>query len=325
MSSTLPSSPGAAAARPRIALLSSKIDMAYLVPAFAEVYPQAELVLDPGPGDRESIVAAVCWAPRHGELAALPNLRLIQSIGAGIDHIASDPDLPDVPLCRIVDDDMGAGMAAYVCWAVTHRQRHMQDYADSAAAGRWEEQPIVSPRDHRVGIAGMGELGARCALALRAIGYAVRGWSRGPKTGLPADIALFHGDAQRGDFLAGCDTLVCLLPATPETFGMFDARLFARLPRGAHFVNVGRGAHVVEDDLLRALDDGALGYATLDTFIQEPLPPDHRFWRHPRVRVTPHIATRTSATAIARQTRDNLEAVLQGRAGDVAVTPGKGY
>ncbi|CAM4073900.1 glyoxylate/hydroxypyruvate reductase A [Bordetella bronchialis] len=311
--------------RPRVALLSTQLDMAYLLPAFAELFPEADVRLQAALGDLQEIDAAVCWMPPRGLLARMPELKLIQSIAAGIDHITADPGLPAVPVCRMVDPDMAAGMAAYVCWAVTNRQRHMYGYVASAAERQWREQPVEAPGAHRVGIAGLGALGVRCALALRAIGYRVSGWSRGPKSGLPADIALFHGDAQRAAFLAGCDTLVCLLPYTPETHGILDAGCYDRLPRGAHLVNVGRGAHVVEADLLRALDSGQLGYATLDTFTEEPLPADHPYWTHPRILVTPHIASRTPARAIARQTRANLAQIILGNAAAVAVDPAKGY
>ncbi|WP_332459002.1 2-hydroxyacid dehydrogenase [Bordetella genomosp. 8] len=311
--------------RPRVALLSTQLDMSYLLPAFAELFPEAEVRLEPALGDLREIDAAVCWMPPRGLLARMPGLKLIQSIAAGIDHITGDPSMPAVPLCRMVDPDMAAGMAAYVCWAVTHRQRHMDGYLASAAAGLWQEQAVEAPGAHRVGIAGLGALGVRCALALRAIGYRVSGWSRNAKSGLPDDIALFHGDGQRAAFLANCDTLVCLLPYTPETHGILDAKCYACLPRGAHLINVGRGAHVVEDDLLRALDSGQLGYATMDTFTQEPLPADHPYWTHPRIRVTPHIASRTPARAIARQTRINLAQIAMGNTAMVAVDPARGY
>jgi len=181
------------------------------------------------------------------------------------------------------------------------------------------------PGRHRVGIAGLGTLGLACAGALAAIGYAVRGWSRSAKADLPDGVIGFHGDAQLGEFLSGCDTLVCLLPLTPQTQGFLDAELFARLPRGAHLVNVGRGAHLVEADLLRALDRGELSAATLDAFTQEPLPPDHPFWGDPRILVTPHIATRTDVSVIAQQTLHNLALLQRGERPGTAVDLERGY
>jgi glyoxylate/hydroxypyruvate reductase A len=293
-----------------IALVSDQIALDYLEPAFRARFPEAALhridtqvqQLD----TLEHIDAVVCWYPPLGLLARMPRLRLIQSVGAGVDHITRDPALPDVPVRRIVDPDMAAGMNAYVAWAVVHGQRHMGRYLESQRRVAWEEAPIVPPRRHRVGIAGLGVLGQSVARALLAIGYSVRGWSRTPKSDLPEGIEAFHGDAGRAAFLAGCDTLVCLLPLADDTRGVLNAELFAQLPHGTHLVNAGRGAHLVQDDLLAALASGQIATAVLDAFVVEPLPNDHPFWRHPQVTVTPHIATRTAPEAIARQTHDNL-------------------
>jgi glyoxylate/hydroxypyruvate reductase A len=309
-----------------VALVSSVLDMHYLAPAFRAQCSDVDLRLGEDLGALEDIDAAVCWYPPPGLLARMPRLQLVQSLAAGIDHIVLDPLLPRrIPLCRIVDPDMASGMTAYVIWAVIHRQRAMGEYLASAAAHRWEEQPVVAPGRHRVGIAGLGTLGVACARALLAIGYAVRGWSRSAKTGLPQGIEAFHGEAARAEFLSGCDTLVCLLPLTDQTRGFLRAELFAQLPRGAHLINVGRGDHLVEADLLRALDDGTLGAATLDALSQEPLPATHPFWHHPRIVITPHIATRTEPAAIARQTYANLSLVRNGRAAVAAVDLSRGY
>lgn len=312
-----------------IAFLSSNLDFSYLLPAFRAQFPQAQLRLGQDLGPLEDIDAAVCWCPPEGLLARLPRLRLIQSVGAGIDHITADPALPDRPVCRIIDPDMGQGMTAYVTWAVIQRQRHMGAYLRSAAARRWEEQPVQPPRQHRVGIAGLGTLGLACAQALLAIGYSVRGWSRTPKHDAkpdqPAGLQAFHGAAGLADFLAGCDTLVCLLPLTDDTRGLLNRELFRQLPRGAHLINVGRGDHLVEADLLEALAEGWLGAATLDALSQEPLPPQHPFWADPRILITPHIATRTAPAVIARQTADNLARIDAGRGAEVAVDLQRGY
>lgn len=307
-----------------LAFLSANLDFGYLLPAFRAEFPDADLRTMADLGPLDAIDAAVCWCPPAGLMARMPRLSLIQSVGAGIDHLTADAALPDVPVCRIVDTDMASGMAAYVTWAVIHGQRHMGRYLASAAAGRWEEAPIQPPREHRVGIAGLGTLGLVCARALMALGYSVRGWSRSPRE-LPKGLEGFHGQAQQAEFLSGCDTLVCLLPLTDETTGILNRDLFAQLPRGAHLINVGRGAHLVEADLIPALDAGHLGAATLDAFVQEPLPAEHAFWRDPRILVTPHIATRTQPAVIARQTRLNLERIRAGRAAEVAVDLQRGY
>jgi glyoxylate/hydroxypyruvate reductase A len=296
-----------------VALLSEVLDMEYLATAFREVSPGIDVRQGADLGALDEIDIAVCWFPPHGQLAQLPRLRLAQSLAAGVDHMLADAQLPrDVPLCRIVDSGMAAGMNAYVSWAVVQQHRGMRAYVASSANGLWQEQPVVSPRKHRVGIAGMGTLGMACAGALATIGYAVRGWSRSAKANLPEGVTGYHGAGQLDAFLSGCDTLVCLLPLTPETHGFLSADLFSKLPHGAHLINVGRGDHLVEADLLRALERGQLSAATLDAFSQEPLSASHPFWKDPRILVTPHIATRTDRLVIAQQTLANLAALEQG-------------
>lgn len=312
--------------KPCVAFLSSMIDMHYLVPAFEAACPGIDLRLGADLGRLEDIDAAVCWYPPEGVMSTLPNLRLVQSVGAGVDHILAAPDLPaSASLCRIVDPDMARGMVAYVTWAVIHRHRHMDDYIENARSRLWVEKAVVPPRRHRVGIAGLGTLGMACAQALLGIGYAVSGWSRSAKPNLPEGLTAHVGKDALGDFLAGCDTLVCLLPLTDETRGFLDATLFAQLPKGAHLINVGRGDHLVEADLLAALETGQIGAATLDALSQEPLPPEHPFWGDSRIIVTPHIATRTSPDVIAAQMLDNLAVVDAGGRPRWATDPVTGY
>jgi glyoxylate/hydroxypyruvate reductase A len=311
---------------PVIALLSSGFDLSFLVPAILKLCPDADVRPAGQEGNLSDIEAAVCWNPAPGELARMPNLKLIQSIGAGVDHVLSDPDLPPgVPVCRVIDPGMAAGMSAYVSWAVVHHQRHFDRYLAHAAQRRWQEEPIVSPRRHVVGIAGFGWLGGACARALAAIGFDVRGWNRGASRSVPAGVALYQGNEQLEAFLTGCNTLVCLLPLTARTSGFLCEAVFAKLPRGAHVVNVGRGDHLVERDLLAAIASGHLGGATLDAFSHEPLPRDHAFWNEPRITITPHIASRTDLGAIARQTLDNLALVREGLRPPSTVDLGRGY
>ncbi len=317
---------------PCIALISEVLDLRYLVPSFEAACPGIDLRIGTdrialsSTGSLDDIDAAVCWFPPHGLLARLPRLRLVQSLAAGVDHLLADRALPrQLPLCRVVDRTMAAGMNAYVAWAVVQHHRSMLGYVASAAAARWQEEPIRSPGDYRVGIAGLGALGMSCAEALATIGYRVRGWSRSAKHDIPDGMTGYHGSEQLADFLGGCDALVCLLPLTDETRGFLDARLFAQLPPGAHLINVGRGDHVVERDLLDALDSGRLSAATLDTFPIEPLPAAHPFWKHPRILVTPHVATRTEKSVIARQTLANLAAVARGERPQHQVDLERGY
>jgi len=313
-------------AAPCVALLSEVLDMQYLAEAFRQTCPDIDLRLGADLGRLDDIDVGVCWFPPHRRLAQLPNLKLVQSLAAGIDHLLADPALPrHLPLCRVVDTTMAAGMKAYVTWAVVEQQRRMRAYVERSAASLWEEQPFENPRRHRVGIAGLGHLGMACAAALASIGYPVRGWSRSPKTELPDRVTGFHGAGQLDEFLSGCDTLVCLLPLTPQTRGFLNAALFAKLPRGAHLINVGRGDHLVEADLLPALNAGQLSAATLDALSQEPLPAGHPFWGDPRILITPHIATRTDRLVIAQQTLANLALLQRGQRPPHQVDLERGY
>ena len=278
---------------PCIALSSRVFDMRVLRPAFEAACPAIDLRIGSDVealGDLSQIDAAVCWHPSHGLLARLPRLKLVQSLAA----------------------TMASGMTAYVTWAVVQHHRQMQGYVANRAARQWRELAITPPASHVVGIAGLGALGSAAASALVAIGYTVRGWSRSPRPDLPQGVIGFHGPDQLDPFLAGCHALVCLLPLTPDTLGFLNAGCFDKLARGAHIVNVGRGDHLVEADLLAALANGQVGAATLDTFSEEPLPPGHAFWGEPKILVTPHIATRSAPAVMVAQTLANLDAVNRG-------------
>lgn len=305
--------------------------MDFLLPAYRAQFPDAQMHLGTNlqslidEGRSHEIDVAVCWHPPAEQLAQLSNLQLVQSIAAGIDHIHLHSLANNAPVCRIIDSEMGYGMTAFVCWAVIHRQRHMEQYLEHASNKLWKEAPIVAPGRHRVGIAGLGALGLACARALLAMGYDVRGWSRSAKPDLPPNLKAFSGQAQKSEFLSGCDTFICLLPLTDETVGFLNLQLMQQLPRGAHLINVGRGAHLVEDDLLTALAEGQVGAATLDTFSVEPLPAEHPFWNDSRILVTPHIATRTDPRVIAQQTARNFSSICQGLSAQVAVDLHRGY
>jgi glyoxylate/hydroxypyruvate reductase A len=306
--------------------LSNGLDLSFLKPGFLSLCPGADIRMPDDLGALEKIEVAVCWNPPRGLLARMPGLRLVQSIGAGVDHVLADPELPrHVPVCRVIDPGMASGMAAYVLWAVIHQQRHFDRYLAHAAHRRWQEEPIVPPRRHVVGIAGYGWLGSACAKALTAVGFSVRGWHRGAVRPAPPGVALYRGEDQLDAFLEGCNALVCLLPLTPQTSGFLSRRVFEKLPKGAHVINVGRGAHLVETDLLAALAAGQVGAATLDAFSDEPLPREHAFWNHPRIIVTPHIASRTDLAVIAAQTLENLAQVRQGLRPEATVDLRHGY
>jgi glyoxylate/hydroxypyruvate reductase len=262
-------------------------------------------------GDPAEIEYALVWRPPPGMLASLPNLKLVLSLGAGVDHVFADPQLPDVPVVRLVDPHMVAAMSEYVLFQVLRLHRQDVLYMAQQRQGVWRELPQPDAGDRRVSILGLGNLGRDAALKLKALGFDVAGWSRTEKA-VPG-VASFHGAAGLGKMLARTDVLVCLLPLTPATEGILSAALFRQLPRGAAILNAGRGAHLLEADLVPALDSGQLSAAVLDVFRAEPLPPEHPFWRHERIVVTPHVAAATNPVTAARVVAETINRFRAGR------------
>ena len=286
--------------------------------------PELEVRTWPDLGDPGEIEYALVWGPPEGLLKTLPNLRAIFSFGAGIDHLASDPDLPHhVPVVRMVEPGLTAGMTEFVVMSVLHHHRFMVDYEVQRRAGIWREIQQVPACGRRVGILGLGVLGTDAALKLAGFGFEMAGWSRGPKE-VPG-VASFHGPDGLVSFLNRSDILVCLLPLTAETNGILNARILAALPRGAAVVNLARGGHQVEEDLLAALDSGHISGVTLDVFRNEPLPEGHPFWTHPRVVMTPHIASMTIPESAAAAVIENIERIEAGQAPLHRVDFDRGY
>jgi len=267
-------------------------------PYLTAAWPDRDLRFWPETGDKAAIDYALVWHPEPGLLSSLPNLRLIVSLGAGIDHILRDPALPaGIPILRLVDPHMTQAMCEYIALQVLRLHRRDLDYLTQQAAAEWREHKQKNASERPVGILGFGVLGQAAGRTLQGLGFDVAGWSRSAKV-VPG-FATYSGAEGLDALLSRSEILVCLLPMTPETEGILDARLFARLPRGASLVNAGRGRHLVEADLLAALDSGRLSAAVLDVFRDEPLPPGHPFWRHPRIVVTPHVAAETNPATAA--------------------------
>jgi glyoxylate/hydroxypyruvate reductase A len=293
-------------------------------PFLASAWPDRELRYWPEIGDKAAIDYALVWHPEPGLLASLPNLRLIVSLGAGVDHVLRDPGLPaGVPILRLVDPHMTLAMSEYVALQVLRLHRHDFTYRAQQAAGEWREHEQKNAAERPVGILGFGALGQDAAAKLKGLGFDVAGWSRSGRQ-VPGFVT-YGGPTGLDALLARSEIIVSLLPMTAETENILDARLFVRLPRGAGVVNAGRGRQLVEADLLAALDTGQLSAAVLDVFRDEPLPPAHPFWSHPRIIVTPHVAAEThppTAAAIIAKAIDDFEA-----GGPVSnlVDPDRGY
>ncbi|HWH84888.1 MAG TPA: glyoxylate/hydroxypyruvate reductase A [Burkholderiaceae bacterium] len=293
-------------------------------PALRAVLPNERLI-----GERDAVPPgeidiALVANPPPGCLQGLPALRLIQSLWAGVDRLLADPTVPvEVPLARMVDPAMNDAMAQTALWAVLGLQRDFFDYAQQQREGMWRQRPFRRADEMTVAVLGLGEMGRAVAHRLVQHGCRVLGWSRG--AALVDGVVCHAGEAALPAVLAQAHVVVNLLPLTPATRGLFDAARLAAMPRGASLVNLARGAHVVEADLLAALDRGHLHRAVLDVFAAEPLPAAHAFWTHPKVTMLPHIAAPTDARSAAPIAARNVAALRAGRPLANLVDRSRGY
>jgi len=260
--------------------------------------------------DPAAVEYAVVWRPTTGCMSAFPNLKAIVSIGAGIDHVLADAELPqDVPIIRTVGTDLTQRMKEYVALHVLRHHRALPTLQASQVARKWAPVVVPPAPGRRVGVMGLGNLGSAAAAMLATIGFNVVGWSRSPKQ--IEGVTTYAGSEGLAPFLAGTEILVCLLPLTDETRGILNADTFNQLKRGACVINAARGPHLVDEDLIEALASGQIEAATLDVFHIEPLPSDHPFWENPKITITPHVASLidppTGSRIIARNLRTFAE------------------
>jgi glyoxylate/hydroxypyruvate reductase A len=277
-----------------------------------------------GLGNKDEIEIALAWKPDPGVLESFRNLRMVVSLGMGVDHLfAGNLVPPGVAVTRIMDDGLVGQMSEYaIYWALRHH-RDIDRYRASQNAATWKVEPFKDTIDRRDGNRGLGAIGQDTATKFAALGFPTAGWSRTAKT-LPG-IHTFHGADGLAAFLARTDILVAVLPLTRETKGILNAKTFATLPSGAYLINMARGAHVVDEDLLAALDSGQVSGAALDVFNVEPLPKDHPFWRHPKVYVTPHVAGSTNPRTAAPGVIENIKRLRAGQPLINTVDPKTGY
>jgi glyoxylate/hydroxypyruvate reductase len=301
-------------------------------PADAAAWETAIRILDPGlelrfwpdSGPADEIDFAIVGGRAPGDLRGFANLRAIQSTWAGVNHLLADSNLPlDRPLARMVDQGLTVSMTEFVVLHVLDSAREGPRLRAAQRARQWLELDPVPPRSVTVAVLGLGTLGADAGARLAGLGFDVRGWSRSRKA--IAGIQSFAGRDGLRECLAGVQVLVCLLPLTDDTRGILNAATFAPLAPGAVLVHAARGAHLVEADLLAALGSGQLSRAILDVFSTEPLPPDHRFWRHPQVTVTPHVAAITRPGTGAADIVENYRRALAGKTLINQVDRAKGY
>ncbi len=273
-----------------------------------------EVSLWPDVRDASDFDYACAWKAPAGLLAQFPKLKAIFSLGAGVDHLLQDKTLPNVPIARIVDQDLTIRMVGYVVLHAHLHNRQMKLYERQSKERVWIDHNEAPPGAIKVGLMGMGVMGQASAKGLVASGFTVVGWSRSPKK--VADVEMFSGDDGLKKFLAQTNILVCLLPLTPETKGILKYDLFkklAREPIAPVLINAGRGGEQVEADILRALDDGTLGGASLDVFEQEPLPAESPLWGHPKAYITPHNAASSDPRALVANILRQIENFERGK------------
>src|SRR5215471_1990570 len=266
------------------------------------IWPEAGKLLD--------IEYLAFMHPDFDVLPTLPNLKAMFSRSAGVETFIHHPKIPKVPLGKVEPPGGDPMMTEYVVMHVLRLHCEMPKYQAAQARREWHRVPIMRPEQRRVGFLGFGMMAKPPALVLKSLGFPVSAWVRSPKA--DAEVPIFHGADQLAPFLAQTDIAVCLLPLTPETEGILCAKNFALMPKGAMVINVGRGKHVVEKDLLAALDSGQLSYAALDALWPEPLPKDNPLWTHPKVTVMPHVARRPTVEQLVTEMVANIKSVRAG-------------
>ncbi|MEL7213729.1 MAG: glyoxylate/hydroxypyruvate reductase A [Pseudomonadota bacterium] len=297
--------------------------LAWWTDHLTQLLPEHEVRPAPQIDAPATVDYAVVWQPPAGLLASFPNLKATISIGAGIDHVAADPHYPtSIPVIKTIGPDMTQRMCEYVALHVLALHRQLPDLQAAQRAGKWHQIVTPTAPNRKVGILGLGHLGRNAALTLKGLGFDVAGWSR---SGAAPDGIEGYDVTRLDSFLARSDILVCLLPLTPETKGLLSKKTFDKMPKGASLINAARGAHLVEQDLITALDSGQISRATLDVFNTEPLPKDHPFWSRPDVLITPHIASLIDPVSGGEVIARNIRTLAAGGQPDALTHVSRGY
>lgn len=273
---------------------------------------------------RDQIDMAIVWKHPKGTLLNYPNLKCIASFGAGVDFIFDDSDRPiNLPITRVVDPKLASDMSEFVLGQILSHLKHLNQYKIDQIEQIWVMRPYQRIEDVCIGIMGLGALGKALAADLQKLNFRLIGWANSAKDKL--DIPVYTGKHQGDEFLSKTDILVCLLPLTKDTSGILNEELFSKLPKGAYIINVARGGHMVDNDLLKMINKGHLSGASLDVFHSEPLKADHPFWKHPKIHITPHIASVSDIASVTPQLIENYHRLQSGRPLNNMVSSAKGY
>ncbi len=297
-------------------------DASSLVKTLIRTAPDLDIRVWPDVKNKADIDYAIVWDHPAGELAQYPNLKVVASYGAGVDHIFKDKNLPsNITITRLTDDSLRQQMAEYVAGVILNRRIRLTEYREYQAASIWS--PRGQRTENNVCILGLGNIGQKVAQYLANLNFNVSGWSQSPKN--IDNVTAFHGERALHAAIEGAGYIVCLLPLTPNTENILDLNLFSKAKKGAYLINVGRGQHLNEEHLLEAIYQGQISGACLDVFRTEPLPDDHPFWKHPKISITPHCASMTDIKRAAEQLYINYQNMKNGRPLANRVNPSKGY
>lgn len=306
-----------------ILLVSTSRDPKQWAASLKEKNDALDIQIYPDVDRPEDVEFAISWKHPEGLYQEYPNLKVIASMGAGVNHILKDEQLPkDVKVTRIVDDQLTKDMSQFVLLQCLAVSRNLFKHLNDQSSKSWNTKPYQTPEKTSVGIMGFGVLGQAAGKVLKSNGFDVIGYANSSKT---VDGIEVYGSDQQDEFLKNTQILVCLLPVTSETKGVLNLKLFEKLKEDAYLINVARGEHLVEEDLIRAIDQGALRGASLDVFQQEPLPESHPFWSHENIQITPHIASMTDPESVAKQLLENYRHMKNGESLMNEVNVDKGY
>lgn len=274
-------------------------------------FPDTAVEIFPDVKNKAEVTFAVCWKPKTDDLEQFPALEVVQSLGAGVEHILQTTTItPPLRLCRIVDPGLANDMWEFALAVVMNQLKKLRQYQQQQHERIWEQYGYGTIASTRIGVLGLGKIGALVAQQFAQLGFPVSGWSASAKD-IPG-VKSFQGEAELSRCLAQSDILINILPLTDRTTGILNKDTLQQLPQGAYVINVGRGGHLVDEDLLSLLDNAHLDGALLDVFHQEPLPNDHPFWTHPKVSITPHIASLTNKDTAMGQIIENYRRLQSG-------------
>lgn len=294
----------------RVAFLGESVMLERVKKIFLEYYPEITTVFEDDQ-DLEEVDVLICWKLPEGKVARMPGLRLVHSVGAGCESIVSHPLPKNINVCRVVDNSQVQGMVDYCTWAALYYYRELDKVLKNSRDKVWEWPNQVPKNTYKIGVMGLGNMGANVAESLLRDGFSVAGWSRTRKQ--INGIDCYAGNSEIGSFVENLDLVICLLPLTSETRGILNSRLFAAMKPRSVLVNLGRGEHIVEVDLLAALQERHLRGALLDVFEEEPLDESSQLWETEGILVTPHMASASSPEEIARQIHENISRLRNGK------------